>query len=165
MRLFLLARDYTQSFLNYKRSEDWMLRIAWGKPSVLISHCGNNTIVLNLISSKCCCAWNSQWRVSSNKNKSKPSILLLWCPKGSLHGTKHQHDCSIQASQLRLGFSSAKRLLMSVTLFGSSIVKDSQIRILGLFNECFYNMNSGTVGKKMSDKPTFTLRLTQFLVI
>lgn len=124
MRLFLLARDYTQSFLNYKRSEDWMLRIAWEKPSVLISHCGNNTVILNLISSKCCCAWNSQWRVSSNENKSKPSILLLGCPKGRLHGTKHQHDCSIQSSQLRLD------LLMSVILFGSTTVNDNHIKIL-----------------------------------
>ena len=45
MRLPLLARDYTQSFPNYKRSEDRTLRIGWGKPFVLISHCRNDTVV------------------------------------------------------------------------------------------------------------------------
>lgn len=42
MRLPLLARDYTQSFPNYKGSEGRTLRIGSGKPPVLISHCRHN---------------------------------------------------------------------------------------------------------------------------
>lgn len=45
MRLLLLARDYAQSFPNYKRSEDQTLGIEWGKPSVLISYCGEYTLI------------------------------------------------------------------------------------------------------------------------
>lgn len=58
MRLLLLARDYAQSFPNYKRSEDQTLGKGWGKPSVLISYCGEYTLVSNLISSRYLCALN-----------------------------------------------------------------------------------------------------------
>ena len=81
MRLPLLTRDYTQSFPNYKRSEDWTLRIGWGKPPVLISQCRSNGVVCgpHFIKMPVCIEFTEESEAAEPVEVNCTYTVCYWC--------------------------------------------------------------------------------------
>ena len=93
-------RLYTE-LPNYKRSEDRVLRIRWGKPSVLISHCRNKTVIFH---QDVATHWTHSGESAATTIVDVDRISYTTCcccvvPGGSLHGAEHQ-DRRVQGSQL-----------------------------------------------------------------